>query len=311
MPFTGGFVQGLWRTGGARPTVQIILDSLNEQMGSAYDTSGTSPRYMMNLAIAKAIADVWNTGERMKNQIDPDRMSEFLPRWERIMGMTPIPGEPLRTRNKRVKARYTRFGRQPTRQAITDLLYEELYPIEVTLYSDDDTTAIIGWPYTMGKVYSLGTTPPVMTVIGDPEGTERLRVKIVVLGTLGVAEFQWSFDDGGTYSANVLTAASYPIPGSTLTLQFSAGTYATDNVWYARAYTDDDWFSSVAKVSVQCSAPSGMPDSEFYPRIGQAWVLMDDFSPVWLDFQFSRDSIFGTGFFLDTEHNLDNQRFRI
>ena len=309
----GGFRPYPERTGGAKPRYQIILESLNAQMGTAYDAdSQTSTVYIRNLALARCLADVANLAEKMKNQFDPDRMSEFIPRWEAIMGIVSGPQDTQTSRKRRIKGRFARIGRQPTRQAILDLLTDEMYPISITLTNDTPATANFGWPYTMGKVYALGTTPPTLVVSGDPEGTEQLRVKITVGGTLGVAEFQYSLNDGTTYNGvNILTAASYAIPGTPLTLEFPVGTYATDNVWFSKAYGDADWFSSIALFSINGEAPAGMTDAEYYGRVGAAWNVLDSYAPVWADFNFTRDSALGTGFYLDTEYNLDNQRFDV
>ncbi len=307
----GGFRPSPERTGGAKPIFQIVLESINAQMGTAYDTdSQTSPVFMRNLALARCICDVINAGEKMKNQFDPDRMSEFIPRWEAIMGIVSGPTDTQMARKRRIKARFARIGRQPTRQAILDLLTEEMAPITVYLTNDTPETANFGWPYTMGRVYSLGTTPPAVTVSGDPDGTELLRIIIPVGGILGVAEFQYSLDGGDTYNGvNILTTATFPIPGTPLTIEFPAGTYNTDNIYYSQAYGDADWFSSIALFSIQGTAPDGMTDEEYYSRIGSAWNVLDSYAPVWADFNFTRDSEFGAGFYLDTEHNLDNQRF--
>jgi len=291
----------------------MILESLNSQMGTSYDAdSQTSTVFIRNMALAKCINEIYNLAEKMKNQFDPDRMSEFIPRWEKIMGIVPAPSDTQPVRKRRIKARWNRIGRQPTRQAILDLLQDEMYPITVTLTNDTPATANFGWPYTMGKVYALGTNPPALVISGDPVGTERIRVKITLAGTLGVAKFQYSLDDGSTYNGvDILTTASYPLPGTPLTLQFPAGTYSLDNVWFSRAYGDNDWFSSIALFSIGGVAPPGMTDAEYYGRVGAAWNTLDTFAPVWADFNFTRDSAFGAGFFLDTDYNLDNQKFDV
>lgn len=302
----GGFSPQPERYGGARPTVEFILRSLNAQMGTAYDVTAGSPVFMRNLALARCLADVWDTSERMANQFDPYRMSEFLPRWEKILGIIPLPTDTDVARRQRVQAKFARMGRMPTAQAISDQLTRVLAPITFVIVTDTAATAEIAWPYAMGRIYSLGTSPPTVTVSGVPTGTERLKVIIDGAGTLGVATFQWSLDDGGSYSASTPTAASFPIPGSPLTLAFSAGTYSTDNIYSSQAYPDS-WTSTTALISIQCTKPTAMTEAEFYQRLGEAWVVLDDYMPAWGTFNFSR----GEGFYLDAEANLDNARFDV
>lgn len=105
---------------------------------------------------------------------------------------------------------------------------------------------------TQGAVASTGTTPPVVTLAGTPLGAYTLRIEIVVGGTLGVATFRFSTDDGATFSETYPTAASVLLdesPGSVLsapdslvgrngatgiTATFAAGTYNADNVYRSK-----------------------------------------------------------------------------
>ena len=299
----GAFFPQPERYGGARPLIQTLLDSLNAQMGTAYDISPSSPVYIRNYAIARCIADVWNAAEKLKNQFDPLRMTDFLPRWERILNLTPSPTDSGNVRRRKVNARFQRIGRQPTHQAVQDIITEELSPITAVIQTDTADTANFGWPYSMGRVFSLGTTPPQVTVTGIPLGSEELRIDIPSGGSLGAATFRYSLDNGGSYSAPIVTAATYAIPGSPLTLAFPAGTYNTDNVYYSTAYPDS-WFSSVAFISVQCTKPDAMSEREFQERTGSAWNVLDNYCPAWVQFNFTR----GSGFILDLP-NLDLLRF--
>lgn len=82
------------RTGDQSNTVfETILANLNKARGTAYssyqDEDTSSLVYVENLAYAKAIAEIYNTNERMKNQFDPNKMSFFVSRWNRIFGLTP------------------------------------------------------------------------------------------------------------------------------------------------------------------------------------------------------------------------------
>jgi hypothetical protein len=86
-------------------------------------------------------------------------------------------------------------------------------------------------------VTSSGTLPPVVTLSGTPLKYFNLRVEITLDGARGTAEFRYSLDGGSTWAeSGIVTAATYEMPGTGVTLNFATGTdYATDNVYKARA----------------------------------------------------------------------------
>lgn len=133
MPFNGGLNPGFERSGGGRPVRGRILDSLNQQRGTAYDTSQASPVYAENLAFARAIAEVWANNERLANQWDPLRMTDFLPRWEAIYGLYPSPSDTLVDRRKRVAAAVARVAQFPTYQNVVDTLRAALGNVFVSI----------------------------------------------------------------------------------------------------------------------------------------------------------------------------------
>lgn len=79
-----------------------------------------------------------------------------------------------------------------------------------------------------------GTSAPDVTLQGRPVwGSMLLRVEITSGGGLGTAVFRWSSDDGITWVAGVLTAASVVLGATGLLATFADGTYSTDNVYAA------------------------------------------------------------------------------
>ena len=103
---------------------------------------------------------------------------------------------------------------------------------------------------TMGTVTSAGTSPPVATLAGTPEGPWDLRLKCTTGGAHATATFQFSADGGNTWSADITTtSADDPIAltdtavdslvgnnGTTgLTVAFAAGTFNVDNTWSSTA----------------------------------------------------------------------------
>lgn len=111
---------------------------------------------------------------------------------------------------------------------ITDLKYW----LDPTRYADG-----VGADYTMvasmtRPLSPLGTSPPTLTITGTPSFTPlNLRVEITTGGTLGVAVFKWSSNNGDTYTTGVTTGAAVALTGTGLTLGFAAGSYSVGHQW--------------------------------------------------------------------------------
>lgn len=82
------------------------------------------------------------------------------------------------------------------------------------------------------SVTLAGTGPnPGITVSGVPLDSYAFQGKITKGGAVGTAEFQYSLDGGDTWSTTIVSAASYPIANTGLTLAFTAGTYVVGDVY--------------------------------------------------------------------------------
>ena len=121
MPF-GGLSPSPERSGGGRTVVGRVLDSLNAQMGTAYDTTQPSNVYLKNMGRARAIAECWSTNARLANQWDPTRMTDFVARWEKIYGLYPLPTDTMVDRRARIQAAVLRVAQFPSYQAVVDQL---------------------------------------------------------------------------------------------------------------------------------------------------------------------------------------------
>lgn len=141
MPTFGGLSPFPLRFGGGKPLLEHIVDSLNAARGTAYDTSQTSTVYAENLAIARALEAAWSANARLRNQMDPDKMSDFLPRWLKILGL-PITANASTASNRAlVKATFERATRAPTYQAIYDLCSTILGDLFVDLVKTTSSTS--------------------------------------------------------------------------------------------------------------------------------------------------------------------------
>jgi len=88
----------------------------------------------------------------------------------------------------------------------------------------------------LSAVTSAGTTPPTVTLTGNSRDDIVGRVEIVSAGARGTATFRYCLDydsasGTGTWSNPIVTAATYLMDDSGVTLNFASGTYAVDNVY--------------------------------------------------------------------------------
>lgn len=108
--------------------MQVILDSLNADRGTALDASNThSIVYAENMAIARAISATWGTNERLGNSWIPARMSEdILERWEAILALAPAPTDTAAVRRQRVAALLARAAHTPNSAYLNTILSASL-----------------------------------------------------------------------------------------------------------------------------------------------------------------------------------------
>lgn len=157
----GGYNPFPRRFGGAPSRTQTIVKSLQQQLAPKYDTANTSGIVDIRLqALARCIAGAWAQNERLANQWDPSRMTDFLQRWERILGLTPSPTDSLTVRRARVGARIALAG-YGTFAAVYTLCSMMLGSVFVGIVHTDAAHARAwtpaGWP--MGLHPSLPTDP--------------------------------------------------------------------------------------------------------------------------------------------------------
>lgn len=128
MPAYGGFSPGFERYGGGRPNVvEAIFRSICQQRGTAYDTSNWSSNvYLENMALARAIAECWSNNVRLANQWDTARMTEFIPRWERILGLAPLFTDTDIDRRTRIAAAFARIAQAGIYQTVYDQMLATL-----------------------------------------------------------------------------------------------------------------------------------------------------------------------------------------
>ncbi len=157
MPACGGKAPYPRRMGGGKTLVATILESLNQQRGTAYDVSESSPVYAENMAMARALANAWSTNQRLANQADPLRMTDTLPRWEKILDLHPLPTDTEPVRRAAVAKAFERIGKTFNRSRLQQLVERELGPFYLGTYYIPLALAIVTVP---DSSYPFGTPNP-------------------------------------------------------------------------------------------------------------------------------------------------------
>ena len=87
-------------------------------MGNAYDTGTGSTVWVQQHAIARGVWAAWETNDKAKKQFDPNRMTDFVPRWESILGLSPLPTATMPQRRAALASRFSLLGRAPYQAGI-------------------------------------------------------------------------------------------------------------------------------------------------------------------------------------------------
>lgn len=126
----------------AATDLEAIQNGLVTLHGSALAKEKGSILWLENHATACVLYDLYRLTQRFANQWDPPRMTVFLERWEKILGLRPLSGESLIERRERVEQRFALIGANTDPSTVNDLLAESLGPMFVELVFTDPLDAI-------------------------------------------------------------------------------------------------------------------------------------------------------------------------
>ena len=137
----------------------------------------------------------------------------------------------------------------------------------------------------VGPVVSTGTSPPVVSLSGSPAaGVTGMVLEVTTGATLasGNVRFQWSEDQGTTWTSGAVGAASVVLGASGFTAAFAAGTYTNDNVYVANFYSAADAFA----FSAYDIYPAGQ-HQRIHALRNRVTALWDDYGIVLFDSSYS------------------------
>lgn len=153
----GGFHPYPRRYGGGRPLLEVQVESLARQRGTALDaTNPDSIAWLECMAIARALVfDGWYTNQRLAYQWDPRKMTDMLPRWERILKLRPGPDATDSERRAEVLKHFERFVGLTNHAKLLTELEAALGPVFVGIEYISTSNAIVTVPdgsYPWGSV---------------------------------------------------------------------------------------------------------------------------------------------------------------
>jgi hypothetical protein len=128
------------------------------------------------------------------------------------------------------------------------------------------------WGQQAPPLVPAGLAPPAVTLVGRPTlGSYQTLVQITLGGALGTATFQWSSNNGVTWTTGVLTAASVALGATGMSALFPAGPYDVSNVYAAAPPVPEtilQWLTAL--VTDDVSVRHGInPNDPLAQRIGE------------------------------------------
>jgi hypothetical protein len=176
----GGYHPYPRRFGGGRPRLRLIHDALNAARGTALDASDPENLvWLENMAHARAVCfDGYGTNDRMALQWDPDRVTDFLPRWEKIFGIRPAPSATAHERRVELRKRWRRFlDASALHSRLYGRLQSELGDVFVAIEYIDVANALVYAPdatYPWGAVLDgypwYSTVAHILVLLQKPTG---------------------------------------------------------------------------------------------------------------------------------------------
>lgn len=162
-------------------TLEVVLHALLAARGAALETSSTSTvAYAECLALARAINEAWETNQRLANQWDPLRCTDFLPRWEAIYGLRPSAGDSLQARRTALAARVAQFAQPMTSGAMQSALRSVVPTMSPTVLNGTSSTA-------RSHVYTSVTVPGGVSIAADGmwgSSLHTITIKLTPPGTM-------------------------------------------------------------------------------------------------------------------------------
>lgn len=324
MPFSGGYSPSPERTGGgdgtsAAPLLQRVFEAIAAARGQAFDQTTGSTVGAENMALARAITfDLYGANARFSNEMNPVKatVAGLLPRWEKILGCPPNPGDTQPVRQARVAAALARFGQSNSTQPVIDVLTATLSGLFVGLTLFTPSNALVWWP-----AYG-GQAAKVTAVSGNQVTVDGLTsVPTAAPGADLVLSNTASGGNDGTFLVQSRVSATSVVcinNGSPSAPDYGVGgTSGAPTIEWTMPNPAAPWVSTVAHVDVLVS-PTGLPgftnpdgtaNGLFFQAVAKMNPILDALLPADCTFDWYVNSSHGAaGWYLD-EPDLDLEIF--
>lgn len=113
--------------------IELIQQGVEQAQGTALATEYGTIAWVENHATARVLADLAKSAIRLGNQWDPEKMTDFIPRWEKILGIIPSSDSTDNERRAEIGLKLSLTGEPPTYQVVYDFLSDLLGEVFVNL----------------------------------------------------------------------------------------------------------------------------------------------------------------------------------
>ena len=138
----GGFNPAPFKFGEAASTdLDAIQNAFADTQGTSLARERGSVAWVENHATARVLYALYGLAYRLANVNDPARMTNTLPRWEKILNIAPLDSDTIVERRNRVTAKLSLLGKGTTLQVVEDYLTLVLGSMFVGLKFSDPTEA--------------------------------------------------------------------------------------------------------------------------------------------------------------------------
>jgi len=323
MPFTGGFSPSPERTGGgdagsAIPRLQRIFESIAARRGKAFDPTDESIVGAENMAYARAIeSDLFGANERFANEMNPvnSTVGGLLPRWEKIFGVPPVPGDTQSARQARVATAAAKSAATNDMTGIAAAISPVLGALFSQLVLITPAQANTWWPGLGGTTAKItgvsGNLVTVAFLANVPTDAPGKQITLSNVATPGNA---------GTYPIQSRVSASSLVlvnNGSPATDNGVGGSSGAPTIHWSLTNQLSPWTSTIARILVEVNPlavpgytnPDGTLNGAFFQAVNAINPILDWLLPADHTFDWFVESSHGAiGFYLD-EPNLDLEAF--
>lgn len=123
-----------------------LIDTLTQSRGDAISDDPDAIVGAEIRAQALIIYYLWCLNNKFANQLNPNTMSDYLERWEVIMGLRALPTDTVQDRRNRIAAKMKLISKTPNSQNVIDLLTSALGSVFLTIINTVAASAQAGFP---------------------------------------------------------------------------------------------------------------------------------------------------------------------